>query len=40
MDNFRANRETQKQRRAKIKWWQWALIAIGVAALTMMKIGA
>lgn len=40
MDNFKANREAQKQRVAKIKWWQWALIAIGVTALTMMKIGA
>ncbi len=40
MDNFRANREAQKQRRAKMKWWHWALIAIGVAILTMMEIGA
>ena len=40
MDNFRANRQAQKQRLAKIKWWHWALIAIGVAAITMMKTGA
>ena len=40
MDNFRANREAQKQRMAKMKWWHWALIAIGVAMLTMMKLGA
>ena len=40
MDNFRANREAQKQRRAQIKWWQWALIAIGVAMLIMMQTGA
>ena len=39
MDNFRANREVQKQRMAKMKWWHWALIAIGVAMLTMMKLG-
>ena len=40
MDNFRANREAQKQRRKKMKWWHWALIAIGVTMLTMMKLGA
>ena len=40
MDNYRANREAQKQRRAQMKWWHWALIAIGVTILTMMKIGA
>lgn len=39
MDNYRANREAQKQRRAKIKWWQWALIAIGIAMITMMQMG-
>ena len=40
MDNFRANREAQKQRMAKMKWWHWALIAIGITMLTMMKLGA
>lgn len=40
MDNFRANRAAQKQRMAKMKWWHWALIAIGVTMLTMMKLGA
>ena len=40
MDNFRANREAQKERMKKMKWWHWALIAIGVTMLTMMKIGA
>lgn len=40
MDNFRANRAAQKQRLAKMKWWHWALIAIGVTMLTMMKLGA
>lgn len=40
MDNFRANREAQKQRMKKMKWWHWALIAIGVTMLTMMKLGA
>ena len=40
MDNYRANREAQKQRLAKMKWWHWALIAIGVTMLTMMKLGA
>lgn len=39
MDNFRANRAAQKQRLAKMKWWHWALIAIGVTMLTMMKLG-
>ena len=40
MDNFRANRAAQKQRMAKMKWWHWALIAIGITMLTMMKLGA
>lgn len=40
MDNFRANRAAQKQRLAKMKWWHWALIAIGVTMLTMMQLGA
>lgn len=40
MDNFRANREAQKQRMKKMKWWHWAIIAIGVTMLTMMKLGA
>ena len=40
MDNYRANREAQKQRMGKMKWWHWALIAIGVTMLTMMKLGA
>ena len=40
MDNYRANREAQKQRMSKMKWWHWALIAIGVTMLTMMKLGA
>ena len=40
MDNFRANRAAQKQRMAKMKWWHWAIIAIGVTMLTMMKLGA
>ncbi len=40
MDNFRANRAAQKQRMKKMKWWHWALIAIGVTMLTMMKLGA
>ena len=40
MDNYRANREAQKQRLSKMKWWHWALIAIGITMLTMMKIGA
>ena len=40
MDNFRANRAAQKQRLAKMKWWHWAIIAIGVTMLTMMKLGA
>ena len=40
MDNFRANRAAQKQRMAKTKWWHWAIIAIGVTMLTMMKLGA
>lgn len=40
MDNFRANRAAQKQRMAKMKWWHWALIAIGVTMLTMMRLGA
>lgn len=39
MDNFRANREAQKQRMKKMKWWHWAIIAIGVTMLTMMKLG-
>ena len=40
MDNFRANRAAQKQRLAKMKWWHWAIITIGVVMLTMMKLGA
>lgn len=40
MDNFRANRAAQKQRMAKMKWWHWAIITIGVVMLTMMKLGA
>lgn len=40
MDNFRANREAQKQRMKKMKWWHWAIITIGVVMLTMMKLGA
>ena len=40
MDNYRANREAQKQRMKKMKWWHWAIIAIGVTMLTMMKLGA
>ena len=40
MDNFRANREAARQRRANMKWWHWALIAIGVAMLTAMMFGA
>ena len=40
MDNLRANRAAQKQRLAKMKWWHWAIIAIGVTMLTMMKLGA
>lgn len=40
MDNFRANLEAQKQRRAKMKWWHWALIAIGTYILIQMGIGA
>lgn len=39
MDNYRANREAQKQRMKKMKWWHWAIIAIGVTMLTMMKLG-
>ena len=40
MDNYRANREAQKQRMKKMKWWHWAIITIGVVMLTMMKLGA
>lgn len=40
MDNFRANRAAQKQRLAKMKWWHWAIITIGLVMLTMMKLGA
>ena len=40
MDNFRANRAAQKQRLAKMKWWHWAIITIGVVMLTMMKLEA
>ena len=40
MDNYRAIRAAQKQRMAKMKWWHWAIITIGVVMLTMMKLGA
>lgn len=40
MDNYRANREAQKQRMKKMKWWHWAIITIGVVMLTMMKLEA
>ena len=40
MDNYRANKAARKQRMASMKWWHWALIAIGVAMITAMKLGA
>ena len=33
MDKVRAAREEQKQKSGKIKWWMWALIAIGSSLL-------
>lgn len=36
MDNFRANMQAQKERRSKIKWWHWVLIAIGTALLLQL----
>ena len=33
MDKVRAARETQKQKQGRIKWWMWALIAIGTSLL-------
>ena len=33
MDKVRAAREEQKQKSGKIKWWMWALIAIGSCLL-------
>ena len=33
MDKVRAAREAQKQKTGQIKWWMWALIAIGSALL-------
>lgn len=33
MDKVRAAREAQKQKQGQIKWWMWALIAIGSSLL-------
>jgi uncharacterized membrane protein YvbJ len=33
MDRVREAREAQKQKQGKIKWWMWALIAIGTYLL-------
>lgn len=31
MDNFHTNMELQKERRKKIKWWYWVIIAVALA---------
>ena len=33
MDKVRAAREAQKQKQGQVKWWMWALIAIGTTLL-------
>ena len=37
MDKVRAAREAQKQKNGQIKWWMWALIAVGSAILIALN---